>query len=80
MALISLASEVWTLLFDDLSSVIFTQFTVLPIYPGMCPSVLTHIYPYMSKPRLLLETDDEIVGYVYSGLPGTTAQDVLVLT
>ena len=30
-----------------------------PIYLGMCPSVPTHIHPYMSKLRLLLETDDE---------------------
>jgi len=32
---------------------------VLPIYLGMCPSVLTHIHPYISKLRLLLETDEE---------------------
>jgi len=35
---------------------------ILPIYLGMCHSVPTHIHPYMSKLRLLLETDDEIYG------------------
>jgi len=39
----------------------------LPIYRGMCPSVPTHIHPYMSKLRLLLKTDDELTDYVYSG-------------
>ena len=33
----------------------------------MCPSIPTHKHSYMTKPRLLLETDDETMGYVYSG-------------
>jgi len=32
---------------------------VRPIYLDMCPSIPIHIHPYMSIPRLLLETDDE---------------------
>jgi len=39
----------------------------LPIYLGMYPGVPTHIHSYMSKPKLLLETDDKTIGYVYSG-------------
>ena len=56
---------------------------VLPIYLSMCPSVPTHLHPYMSRPRLLLKTDNETnvlclqrVPYI----PETTVQDVLVLT
>jgi len=33
----------------------------------MCPSVPTHMHPYISKPRLLLKNDDETMGYIYSG-------------
>ena len=33
---------------------------VLPIYLGMFPSVPTHIHPYMSKLRLLFETNGGI--------------------
>ena len=40
---------------------------VIHIYLGMCPSVPTHIHSYMSKSRLLLETDDETMSYVYGG-------------
>ena len=32
---------------------------ILSIYLGMCPSVPTHVHPYMSKLRLLLETNDQ---------------------
>jgi len=56
---------------------------VLSIYLGMFPTVPTHIHPYMSKLRLLLETDNETnmlclqwVPYI----PETTAQDIPVLT
>ena len=49
----------------------------------MCPSVPSHIHPYMSKSRLLLETNDETdvlclqwVPYI----PRTTTQDLPVLT
>ena len=55
---------------------------VPPIYLGMYSSVSTHIHPYMSKPRLLLETDDEINGLCLqwvSYIPKTTAQDVPLL-
>jgi len=55
----------------------------LPIYLGMCPSVPTHIHPYMSKLRLLFETDDEtnmLCLQWVSYIPGTTAQDVPMLT
>jgi len=41
---------------------ILLLFLVLPIYLGMCPNVPTHIHPYMSKLRLLFETDDETNG------------------
>ena len=36
----------------------------------------------MSKSKLLLKTDDETMGYVYSGpyIPETMAQDVPLLT
>jgi len=40
---------------------------ILPIYLGMCPSIPTHIHPYISKLILLLKTDDETNGYVYNG-------------
>ena len=49
----------------------------------MCPSVPTHIHPYMSKLRLLLETDDETNVLCLQWvpcIPGTTTQDILVLT
>ena len=49
----------------------------------MCPSVPTHIYPYMSKLRLLLETNDETNGLCLQWvpcIPVTMSQDVLVLT
>jgi len=56
---------------------------VLPIYLSRCPSVSTHIHPYMSKLRLLLETNDETnescLQWVFY-IPGTTTQDVPVLT
>jgi len=55
---------------------------VLPIYLDMCPNVPTHIHPYMSKPRIL-ETDDETNGLCLQWvpyIPGTTTQDVPVLT
>jgi len=39
----------------------------LPIYLGCALASQTHIPPYMSKQRLLLETDDEIICYIYSG-------------
>jgi len=29
--------------------------------------LLVHIHSYMSKPSLLLETDDETMGFVHSG-------------
>ena len=41
----------------------------------MCPSIPTHIHPYMSKLRLLLETDDEIMGYIYNGSLRTQDHD-----
>jgi len=50
-----------------LISTLLLLLLALPIYLGMCPSVPTHIHPYMSKLRLLLETDDETMGYIYSG-------------
>ena len=50
-----------------LISVLLLLLLIVPIYLGMCPSVPTHIRPYMSKPSLLLETDDKTMGYVYSG-------------
>jgi len=55
---------------------------VRPIYLDMCPSIPIHIHPYMSIPRLLLETDDETmvclqwVPYILE----TTTQDVPMLT
>jgi len=52
------------------------------MYLGMCPSVPTHIHLYMSKLRLLLETDDETNGLCLQWvpcIPGTTAQDVSLL-
>jgi len=56
---------------------------VLPIYLGMCPSVLTHIHSYISKLRLLLKTDDETNVLCLQWVPyitGTMTQDALVLT
>ena len=50
---------------DELLINILLLLLSLPIYLGMCPSVPTHIHPYMSKPKLLLETDDETMVYVY---------------
>ena len=47
------------------------------------PSVPTHIHPYMSKPRLLLKTGDEINVLCLQWVPyisGTMTQDVSVLT
>ena len=55
---------------------------ILPIYLGMCHSVPTHIHPYMSKLRLLLETDDEIYGLCLQWvpyMPGITTQGVPLL-
>jgi len=40
---------------------------ILPIYLGMCPSVPTHIHPYMSKLRLLLKPTRILTNNVYSG-------------
>ena len=46
----------------------------------MCPSVPTHIHPYMSKLRLLLETDDETNGLCLQWiLYMTTTQGVPLL-
>jgi len=45
---------------------LFLLLLVLLIYLGMCPSVLTHIHPYMSKLRLLLKTDDETNGLIFT--------------
>ena len=48
----------------------------------MYPSILTHIHPYMSKLRLLLETDAETnVLYLQwvPYMPGTTTQGVPLL-
>jgi len=66
-----------------LISTLLLLLLVLPIYLGMCHSVPTHIHPYMSKSRLLLKTDDETNGLCLQWvpyIPGTTAQDVPVLT
>jgi len=55
----------------------------LSIYLGMCPSVPTHIHPYTSKLRSLLETDDETTVLCLQWvpyIPGSTAQDAPVLT
>ena len=52
---------------------------VLPIYLGMCPSVPTHMHPYMSKLRLLLETNEGINEQCLQWVPcmiGTTVQGV----
>ena len=49
----------------------------------MCPSILTHTHTsYMSKLRLLLETNDEINGLclqLVPYMPGTTTQGVPLL-
>ena len=48
----------------------------------MCPSVPTHIHPYMSKLRLLLKTDDETNELCLQWVPcmlGTTVHGVLLL-
>jgi len=50
-----------------LISTLLLLLLALPIYLGVCPSVPIHIHPYMSKLRLLLKTDDETMGYIYSG-------------
>ena len=50
-----------------LSTLLLLLLLVLSIYLGMCPSVPTHIDPYMSKSRLLLETDDMINVLCLSG-------------
>ena len=50
-----------------LISTLLLLLLVLPIYLGMCPSIPTHMHSYMRKLRLLLETNDEIMCYVYSG-------------
>ena len=43
--------------------------------------LLVHIHPYMSKPSLLLKTDDETWVMLWIPyIPGTTAQDVPELT
>jgi len=55
---------------------------ILLIYLGMCPSIPTYIHPYMSKPRLLLEINDETNGLCLQWIPympGTTTQGVLLL-
>jgi len=68
---------------ESLISILFLLLLlVLPIYLGMFPSVPTHIHPYMSKPRLLLKTDDEAnkLGLQWvSYMPETTTQGVLLL-
>jgi len=43
-----------------LISILLLLLLILPIYLGMCPSVSTYIHPYMSKMRLLLETNRDI--------------------
>ena len=41
---------------------------VRPIYLSLCIGVHSiHIHPYMSKSSFLLETNDEIMSYIYSG-------------
>ena len=45
-----------------LISILLLLLLILHIYLGMCPSVSTRIHLYMSKLRLLLETDDETNG------------------
>ena len=48
----------------------------------MCPSVPTQINSYMSKSRLLLETNDETNEFCLKWvpcIPGTMAQDALLL-
>ena len=68
--------------YNELLISILLLLLVLPIYLGMCPSVPIHIHQYMSKLRLLLETDDEINGLCLQWIPyirETTTQDVPVL-
>jgi len=65
-----------------LVTVLLLLLLIIPIYLGMYPSVPTHIHPYMSKPRLLLETDDEtnvLCLQWVSYIPGTTNQGVPLL-
>ena len=65
-----------------LISTLLLLLLVLPIYLGMYPSVPVHIYPYMSKLKLLLETDDETNGLCLQWvpyMPRTTTQGVPLL-
>jgi len=68
---------------DELLISILLLLLILFIYLGMCASLPTHIHSYMSKLRLLLETDDKTNGVCLQWvqcIPETTAQDVPVLT
>jgi len=68
--------------YDELLISILLLLLILPICLGMCPSVPTHIHPYMSKLRMLLETNNEtnrLCLQWVSYIPGITAQNVPLL-
>ena len=54
---------------DKLLVSILLLLLILPIYLGMYLSVSTHMHPYMSKPRLLLETNEGINGQCLQWVP-----------
>ena len=65
-----------------LISILLLLLLILPTYLGMCPSVPTHIHPYMSNLRLLLKIDDETNWLCLQWVPcmlGSTVQGVPLL-